>query len=380
MGMPDFTYVKVKSLREAIDQLSSGGARVHAGGTDLLGCLRDDVFKASTLVSIGQLKELRGITQTPDGVLRIGALTTLTEIANSRIVREAYPGLARAASEVASPQLRNQGTLGGNLCQKPRCWYYRGEFHCMRKGGDKCYALQGENQFHCIFGGNMCYIVHPSDTAPVLVAFEAIARVVGPGGTRTVPLEKFHVPPGENVEKETVLEPNEILTEILLPPPGQGVRSSYRKVRARQSWDFALAGLALVIRFNEKRVEQARVVLSGAAPVPWRSMAVEETITGKELNAETVAKAADAVVKNARAIETQQLQAFALPWHCGRGVSGHCSKLTRRRLMKNAHLRRCPHPSSLRRTYEYASLLRISDALHLGIFDQPERLAFQRAY
>jgi xanthine dehydrogenase YagS FAD-binding subunit len=303
MGMPYFTVVKVKSLREAIDQLSSGGARVHAGGTDLLGCLRDDVFKAGTLVSIGQLKELRGITQTPDGILRIGALTTLTEIANSRIIREVYPGLARAASEVASPQLRNQGTLGGNLCQKPRCWYYRGEFHCMRKGGDKCYALQGENQFHCIFGGTMCYIVHPSDTAPVLVAFEAIARVVGPGGTRAVPLGKFHVPPGENVEKETVLEPNEILTEILLPPPGQRVRSSYRKVRARQSWDFALAGLALVIRFNEKRVEQARVVLSGAAPIPWRSREVEEAITGKQLDPETVAKAADAAVKNAEPLK-----------------------------------------------------------------------------
>jgi len=303
MGMPDFTVVKVKSLREAIDKLSSDGARVHAGGTDLLGCLRDDVFKAGTLVSIGQLKELRGITQTPDGGLRIGALTTLTEIANSRIIRETYPGLARAASEVGSPQLRNQGTLGGNLCQKPRCWYYRGEFHCMRKGGDKCYALQGENQFHCIFGGTMCYIVHPSDTAPVLVAFEAIARVVGPGGTRTVPLGKFHVPPGENVEKETVLEPNEILTEILLPPPGQRVRSSYRKVRARQSWDFALAGLALVIRFNEKRVEQARVVLSGAAPIPWRSREVEEAITGKQLDPETVAKAADAAVKNAEPLK-----------------------------------------------------------------------------
>ena len=146
-------------------------------------------------------------------------------------------------------------------------------------------------------------MVHPSDTAPVLVAFEATARAAGPGGTRTVPLGKFHVPPGENVEKETVLEPNEILTEILLPPSGQRVRSSYRKVRARQSWDFALAGLALVIRFNEKRVEQARVVLSGAAPVPWRSVAVEETITGKELNAETVAKAADAVVKNAEPLK-----------------------------------------------------------------------------
>ena len=303
MGMPNVTYVKPKSLREAIDQLSSGGARVHAGGTDLLGCLRDDVFKADKLVSLGQLKELRGITPMPDGVLRIGALTTLTEIASSRIIKETYSGLARAASEVASPQLRNQGTLGGNLCQKPRCWYYRGDFHCMRKGGDKCYAPQGENQFHCVFGGNMCFMVHPSDTAPVLVAFEATARAVGPGGARTIPLGKFHVPPGENVEKETVLEPNEILTDIFLPPPGQRVRSSYRKVRARQSWDFALAGLALVVRFNEKRVEKARVVLSGAAPVPWRSAAVEEVITGKELNADTVARAAEAVVKNAEPLK-----------------------------------------------------------------------------
>jgi xanthine dehydrogenase YagS FAD-binding subunit len=306
MGMPNVTYVKPKSLREAIDQLSSGGARVHAGGTDLLGCLRDDVFKTDKLVSLGQLKELRGITPMSDGALRIGALTTLTEIAGSRIINETYPGLARAVSEVASPQLRNQGTLGGNLCQKPRCWYYRGDFHCMRKGGDKCYALQGENQFHCVFGGNMCYIVHPSDTAPVLVAFEATVRAVGPGGTRTLSLAKFHVPPGEDVGKETVLEPNEILTDIFLPPPGQRVRSSYRKVRARQSWDFALAGLALVVRFNEKRVEKARVVLSGAAPVPWRSVAVEETITGKELNAETVATAAEAVVKNAEPLKHNQ--------------------------------------------------------------------------
>jgi xanthine dehydrogenase YagS FAD-binding subunit len=303
MVMPNVTYVRPKSLKEAIDQLSSEGARVHAGGTDLLGCLRDDVFKAGTLVSLGQLKELRGITPMSDGGLRIGALATLTEIANSKIIREAYPGLARAASEVATPQLRNQGTLGGNLCQKPRCWYYRGDFNCMRKGGDKCFAPQGENQFHCVFGGNMCYMVHPSDTAPVLVAFEASVRAAGPGGTRTIPLGKFHVPPGEDVEKETVLAPNEILTDIFLPPPGQGVRSSYRKVRARQSWDFALAGLALVVRFNEKRVERARVVLSGAAPVPWRSVAVEEAIAGKELSAETVAKAAEAVVKTAEPLK-----------------------------------------------------------------------------
>ena len=303
MFMPNFTYLKAKSLKEAIAQLSSKGARIQAGGTDLLGCLRDDIFSAEKLVSIGQIKALRSIGQTRDGGLRIGALTTIAEIENNKTIKERYPALAQAASEVGSPQLRNQGTIGGNLCQKPRCWYYRGEFYCLRKGGDTCYAYQGENQFHCIFGGNMCYIVHPSDTAPALVAFEATARVVGPGGTRTIPLWEFHVPPGEDVEKETALEPNEILTEILLPPPGQGVRSSYRKVRARQSWDFALAGMALVVRFNEKRVEQARVVLSGAAPIPWRSKEVEEAITGKELNAETVAKSADVVVKNAEPLK-----------------------------------------------------------------------------
>ena len=216
--MPNFSYVKAKSLKEAISHLSSKGARIHAGGTDLLGCLRDDIFEAEKLVSIGQLKALRGISQTSDGGLRIGALTTIAEIENNKTLRERYSALAQAASEVGSPQLRNQGTIGGNICQKPRCWYYRGEFHCLRKGGDTCYAYQGENQFHCIFGGDGCYIVHPSDTAPALVAFEAMVRVSGPGGSRLVPIAKFHVPPGENVQKETILKPNEIVTEILLPP------------------------------------------------------------------------------------------------------------------------------------------------------------------
>ena len=127
--------------------------------------------------------------------IRIGALTTLTEVANSETIKERYPALAKAASEVASPQLRNQGTIGGNICQKPRCWYYRGEFHCLRKGGDKCYAYNGENQFHCIFGsGGICYIVHPSDTAPVLVAYEATVRVVGPKGTKNGSSRKILCP------------------------------------------------------------------------------------------------------------------------------------------------------------------------------------------
>ncbi len=303
MLMPNFTYIKVKSLKEAIDQLSSKGARIHAGGTDLLGCLRDDIFGAEKLVSIGQVKALRGISQASDGGFRIGALTTIAEIENNKILRERYAALLQAASEVGSPQLRNQGTIAGNLCQKPRCWYYRGEFHCLRKGGDTCYAYQGENQFHCIFGGNMCYIVHPSDTAPALVAFDTMIRVSGPSGTRLVPVARFHVPPSENIQKETILKSNEIVTEILLPPPAKGLHSSYRKVRARRSWDFALASVALALQFDGDKVAKARVVLGGAAPVPWRSKEVEEVITGSRLDAETVTRAAAAAVKNAQPLK-----------------------------------------------------------------------------
>ena len=303
MSMPNFTYLEVKSLKEAIAQLSSKNARIHAGGTDLLGCLRDDIFSVDKLVSIGQIKTLRGISQTKDGGLRIGALTTIAEIENDKAIRERYSALAQAASEVASPQLRNQGTIGGNICQKPRCWYYRGEFHCLRKGGNMCYAYDGENQFHCIFGGHMCYIVHPSDTAPALVAFEAIVRVSGPSGTRLVPIARFHVPPSQDVQKETILKPNEIVTEILLPPPAKGLHSSYRKVRARRSWDFALASVALALQFDGDKIARARVVFGGAAPVPWRSKEVEEVITGRRLDAETVTRAAAAAIKNAQPLK-----------------------------------------------------------------------------
>ena len=303
MAMPNFTYLKPKSLKEAITQLSSKGARIQAGGTDLLGCLRDDIFSAEKLVSIGQLKALHGIGQARDGGLRIGALTTIAEIENNKDIKERYSALAQAASEVGSPQLRNQGTIGGNICQKPRCWYYRGEFRCLRKGGDTCYAYDGENQFHCIFGGHLCYIVHPSDTAPALVAFEAMVRVSGPGGTRLVPIARFHVPPGDNVQKETILNPDEIVTDIVLPPPAKGLRSSYRKVRARRSWDFALASVALALQVDGDKIAKARVVFGGAGPVPWRSKEVEEVITGRRLDAETVNRAAAAAVKNAQSLK-----------------------------------------------------------------------------
>jgi xanthine dehydrogenase YagS FAD-binding subunit len=301
--LTNFTYVRPKSLEEAFKHLSSMGSRVHAGGTDLLGCLRDHVFEASKVVSLSRMKSLRGISKSGQGGMRIGALTTIREVAGNPDIQKHYAVLAQAASEVASPQLRNQGTLGGNLCQKPRCWYYRGEFHCLRKGGEECFAVAGENVFHCIFGGESCYIVHPSDTAPALGALGAQITIRGPRGQRSVALEKFYVPPAEDYTKETRLEPGEIVTEIELPPPVEGLRSSYRKVRARQSWDFALAGVALALVFKGDQVIKARVFLSGVAPVPWRSIEIEQAITGKRLDDEVARRAAEAAVQKAKPME-----------------------------------------------------------------------------
>jgi len=296
-----FAYVRPGSLSEALTQLEVAGARAHAGGTDLLGCLRDGVFEAQTVVSLSRIDDLRGVTVTPEGGLRIGATTSIADVASHPVIRERYAALAQAASLVASPQLRSQGTIGGNLCQRPRCWYFRGDYHCTRKGGDTCYAVGGENQYHCIFGGGACVMVHPSDTAPALLALDATVRLVGPKGARVLPLEKFFVSPDQNVRRETVIEAAEVVVEVLLPRPDPALKSSYRKVRARGSWDFAMAGLALAVTFTpDKKVAAARVVLSGVAPIPWRSLNVEQAMLGQKLDARTMAKAAGAAVVGAR--------------------------------------------------------------------------------
>jgi xanthine dehydrogenase YagS FAD-binding subunit len=306
MAMPPFSYVRPRSLEETFRHLSAGNARIHAGGTDLLGCLNDGVFAAEKVVSISRLEELHDIVPLSNGSFRIGALATVSGVANHPLLKERYPALVQAAGEVASPQLRNQGTIGGNLCQKPRCWYYRGDFHCTRKGGGRCFAEAGENQYHCILGGEGCFIVHPSDIAPALVAHEAQIMIAGAKETKTVPVEKFFLLPGQDITRETILEPDEVVTAVLMPRPLQGVRSSYRKVRARGSWDFALAGVALALRFSEGTVTGARVVLSGAAPIPWRSREAEDAILGRPLDESTIARAAVAAMKAARPLHQNE--------------------------------------------------------------------------
>jgi xanthine dehydrogenase YagS FAD-binding subunit len=291
-----FSYIQAKSLENAIRLLSEDGARLHAGGTDLLGCLREDIFGAKTVVSISRLALLKGIGELPAGGLRIGALTTVAEIARNPVIREKYSLLSQAAAEVASPQLRNQGTIGGNLCQKPRCWYYRGEFNCLRKGGDRCYAVEGENQYHCILGGDGCYMVHPSDISPALIALDAVIQIASPKGKRNAAIESFHMPPSRDYTRETTLEPGEIVTDIILPAPKEGLRSSYRKVRARRAWDFALAGIALAIVFKGDLITDCRVAFSGASPVPWRSKEAEAVLTGNRLDPGIIKKAAQAAL------------------------------------------------------------------------------------
>jgi len=298
--LPKFAYVRASTVEEAAQNLAADGAKALAGGSDLLGCLRDGVFETPLVVSLSGLTSLRGISRTRNGGLRIGAMTSVADVAADPTINELLPGLAQAASVVASPQLRNQGTIGGNLCQKPRCWYYRGEFNCRRKGGGTCYAMVGENEYHCLFGGALCYIVHPSDTAPILTALDATLNITGPRGTRSVPLSDFYVLPADDATRETVLEQGEFVTEVILPEPASGLRTSYRKERDRGAWDFALAGVALAMRLDGGRVSDARVVLSGASPVPWRSREAEQVIEGQRIDTAVAAAAAEAAMADAR--------------------------------------------------------------------------------
>ena len=301
--MQKFSYKKAATVQDGVALNGAPGAHILAGGSDLLGCLRDGVFEAQTVVSLSGIAELKGIGARAGGGLRIGALTTLAEIAANKEVVEKYGALAEAARSVASPQIRNQGTIGGNICQRPRCWYFRGDFLCRRKGGDTCFAETGENQFHAILGWDRCYMVHPSDTAPALVALGARIAIAGPHGRRAVPAEAFFVLPKVSIVKENVLAAGEIVTDILLDAPAAGHRSTYRKVRERGAFDFATAGAAIAVTVVEGKVTAARVVLSGVAAAPWRSVEAEKALVGKALDDATVQAAAQAAVKDAVPLE-----------------------------------------------------------------------------
>jgi xanthine dehydrogenase YagS FAD-binding subunit len=299
--MNNFSYAKAGSLAEALKALSTKGAKLHAGGTDLLGCVRDGIIPVEKVVSISGLKELKAIAARPDGGLKIGALATLAEIAANPSVSSKYPVLAQAAAAVGTPQIREQGTIGGNLCQRPRCWYFRSSLQCMKKGGTTCYAQNGENQYHAIFGGGPCFFVHPSDVAVALSSLKAQLLVAGVAGNKAVKIETFFSAP-KTIDKENALLPGEIVSEIYLPPLVGKVRSSYRKVRTRGSWDFALASIAVVLQLEGDVVASASLVLGGVGPYPWRIAAAEKLLTGKKLDPAAISSVAEASVAGAAAL------------------------------------------------------------------------------
>lgn len=299
--MKPFAYIAPDSLAEALKALGREGAHPLAGGTDLIGALKRGIVAPDQLINLKSIPGLAEIRQQPDGGLAIGALARLSEIAAHPLVLQQYPILAQAIACVATPQIRNLGTLGGNLCQRPRCWYYRHpDFPCLRKGGNGCPAVAGQNRYHAILGGHGCSIVHPSDTAPALIALDVRARLAGSDGPRELPLAEFFAGPEADPTRETVLQPGEILTEIQLPPPLLDTRSLFLKAAERQATDFALASVAVLLASQEGKVTHARVVLGGVAPIPWRVLKAEDILLEQGISAEVIQRVCEAAVEGAR--------------------------------------------------------------------------------
>jgi xanthine dehydrogenase YagS FAD-binding subunit len=295
---PDLTFVVARSLTEAIAHLSAGGARVVAGGTDLSGSLHIDGPRTSKVIDISEIDELKGIDRAQDGGLRVGALSTLADVFFHPVVQGGYSALSRAALGSSQPDTRARATIGGDLCQRPRCWYLRADLLCVRAGGDLCFAVDGENRYHAVLGASGCHMVHPSDVAPALVALGARARIVGPAGVRVLPFDEFFVPPGLDPGCENVLGPADILTDILLPPSPDGWASSYRRVSEPRT-KHALACVAAAMLVLDSAVAQASVVLGAAAPVPWRAREAESRLVGKVPTREVIREAADAAMADA---------------------------------------------------------------------------------
>ncbi|HWP72148.1 MAG TPA: xanthine dehydrogenase family protein subunit M [Gemmatimonadaceae bacterium] len=273
-------YQRPDNRQNAIDMLARENSHALGGGTDLLVTIREGLVRPEHLVDLRALPDNNAITWTPDSTLRIGAATLIATIAEDARVRELFPALSMACESVGSPALRNMGTIGGNLCQRPRCWYFRSGIPCLKSGGSDCPAVEGENTHHAIFGGGPCYAVHPSDPAVALTALDATVEIDGAGGTRSVPIAEFFVLPDPDPKRETVLEPGEFVTAVVVPGTSSGGRQRYTKVLQRGAWDFALTSIAVVRRTDG----EVRMVLGGVAPVPWRvNPSVEEDLASAPL-------------------------------------------------------------------------------------------------
>lgn len=298
--MKAFEYVDVDSAEAAVKQLPAGVADEYkrdtflkAGGIDLLDQMKERMLEPDKLLNLRPAEESLRYIKVDGDVIRIGPLTTMHELATNAEIKKRFAALATSADQAATPQIRNVATVGGNLCQRPRCWYFRNaEFNCIKKGGDVCFAKEGENQYHGVFGRGPSYIVHPSNLGPALVAVDADIDVHGPDGKRTIKASKFFTMPSDNVMRENVLESDDVITEIRVPANLKG--SSYVDFREKQSYDWPLVASAAV-----HTPAGWKVVLGAVAPVPWQSEPAEAVLGNKSITPELAASAGAAAIKGA---------------------------------------------------------------------------------
>jgi xanthine dehydrogenase YagS FAD-binding subunit len=301
--MGAFELYQPDTVDGAVELLERFGADgwAMAGGNDSLDWFKDRVKRPKYVVDLTGISTMRGIRETADGGIEIGALTSLTEVERSDVVRSRYKVLSDAAGKVASPQIRNTGTIGGNVCQDARCWYYRYGVDCYRAGGNTCYAdtPEGQNREHCLWGADRCVAVSPSDTAPALVVLNATMVIVGPSGERTVPAEEFFIGPNVDITRMTVLQPGEVLTAIRIPAEFSGATFYFEKVADRNTWDFPLVNIAAAMVVNGQTIEKIRLAAGAVQCVPRRLTVVEEVVRGQPKSAETAQLAGQSAVRGA---------------------------------------------------------------------------------
>jgi xanthine dehydrogenase YagS FAD-binding subunit len=302
--MKAFELYDATTVEEAVGLLEKYGptSKVLAGGSDLVtGVMKDWVHGPGmpypeVLIDITTIPDMYGISVGDDG-LKIGAATTLSDIVESEEIQQTWPVLSNAAFSVASPLIRNFGTLGGNINQRPRCWFLRGEdFPCYKKGGDFCFAVTGDNTYHAIIGGELCYIVHPSDTATALLALNAKTTIASPSGQREVAFDEYFIGPREDVLRENILQANELMVSVQVPTPAANTKMAWTKLKDRQVYDFALTSVAVVATVDGGVWQDGRIVLGGVAPVPWRAEVIEQALAGKDIR--SAAKSAAALIRN----------------------------------------------------------------------------------
>lgn len=304
--MKEFKIAQPQTLNQATSLFSEKRDRYYlmAGGTDLLDEIKNKIIDPEVVVDLKSIPGLSSI-KTDKKYVSIGAMTSVADLAENPIIKENFPGLVEAALSLASPQLRNVGTVGGNLCQRPRCWYYRDpDTSCRKKGGNRCFAQRGRNRYHAIFGGGICYIVHPSDLAPALISLDAEITIIGPTGKKNIlKLEDFFALPQKNIRRENILEDGQVLSEIRIPLPKNGTKSAYFKFKERGTWDFAVVSAAISGIVSGGVFRDIKIVCGGVAPIPWRLKKAEDFIRGKKPTEEIIRQGTREALKDAKPLE-----------------------------------------------------------------------------